>query len=174
MSALVITAAQAQNFHEFIRYDPYADVASSLRLLAVAIEDVRGHPGTWKWAVLSSHSAVQGALVCSLLRPDQFEIWDERSAKRLAEFLENSRTDPGAESPRLWLASFRTLLDRAQSDSRPSDARLRLTHQKHEQLLSLTEKRDEFTHFKVDGWSISSADLCGLDAVSKAIENFKS
>jgi hypothetical protein len=145
---------------DFIRFDPYADVASSLRLLAVAIDDVARHPGTWKWVVLSSHSALQGALVCTLLRPNEFDIWNEDSAKRLANYFEKSRTEVDAEFPKLWLARFNTLLDRAQCSTRPADARLRLTQNEQSLLLSLTDHRDGFTHFKLDGWSISCADLC--------------
>jgi hypothetical protein len=148
----------------WVQYDPYSDVASSLNLLAFTMTEVSNRPGNWKWIVLSCHSALQGALVCSLLRPHRIDVLDEKSGKAWLKYEEGATKVP----KKLRLASFEDLMMRAQNAKRPTDARLTLTDVDRNRLMSLNGLRADFSHFKFDGWSIQCELI--LTAVAAAIQ----
>ena len=135
----------------YIRFDEVEDVLSSLGLLALCAPLVREEPSYWKWAIISAHAALQGAMVCALHDTSGLSVLDKQSARGMREWFDKKIETPPNEK----LAHFNTLLQRC-CESQPlalSKAQLKDIKRLHEQF------RNSFTHFVPQGWSIEKAGL---------------
>ena len=135
---------------KYVRFDEVEDVLSSLGLLALCAPVVRKEPSYWKWAIISAHAALQGAMVCAL--HDRISVLDKQSARARLEWLDK-KTETPPKNERL--AHFNTLLQRF-CESQPlalSRAQLKDIKLLHEHF------RNSFAHFVPQSWSIEKAGL---------------
>src|SRR3954471_21164368 len=47
-----------------VHFDEHEDVLASLELVGEIVPLLKKRPAFWKWAIIGSHSALQGAFVC--------------------------------------------------------------------------------------------------------------
>jgi hypothetical protein len=136
---------------KYVRFDEVEDVLSSLGLLALCAPLVREEPSYWKWAIISAHAALQGAMVCAL--HDRISVLDDKSTRAMREWFDK-RTE---KAPNERLAHFNTLLRRCcESKGQPlalSQAQLKDIKLLHDHF------RNSFAHFVPQSWSIEKAGL---------------
>lgn len=130
MAAMSVGAHKAANRlarprPSWIRIDPASELADALALAVEFVERADSKHYAWKWVVLSVHTAVQFALVFAS-REDKWESTPEAGKN-------------------LRMRAFRTLLEGRKFEL--DDATLKAARR-------LNGLRDEFAHFKVDGWSL--------------------
>jgi hypothetical protein len=133
----------------YVRFDEVEDVLSSLGLLALCAPLVRKEPSYWKWAIISAHAALQGAMVCAL--HDRVSVLDKQSARGMREWFDKKTEKP----PNERLAHFNTLLRRC-CESQPlalSQAQLKDIKLLHDHF------RNSFAHFVPQSWSIEKIGL---------------
>ena len=138
---------------KYVRFDEVEDVLSSLGLLALCAPLVREEPSYWKWAIISAHSALQGAMVCALNDTSGVSVLDKQSAREMREWFDKKTATP----PKEKLAHFNTLLRRCcESKGQPlalSQAQLKDIKVLHDHF------RNSFTHFVPQSWSIEKTGL---------------
>src|SRR3981189_2878626 len=66
---------------QYIRFDEIEDVISSVELLALVSPLLRKQPSYWKWAIISVHNGMQGAMVCVLGSTSGVGVLSKKSAK---------------------------------------------------------------------------------------------
>ena len=141
---------------EYIRFDEVEDVLSSLDLLALISARITREPSYWKWVIVSSHMALQGAIVCVLAGTSSLPVLDKNSGRLMADWLDKRQ----GQIPDDRLADFGTLLDRAQDKQFTDGNPLALTAQRKKDILRLHRHfRNDFAHFTPKGWSIEVAGL---------------
>jgi hypothetical protein len=115
-------------------FDEIEDVLSSTDLLADVIPKLSNAPQYWKWAIVASHSCLQGAMVCAFQDASGASVLDKKSARALLRWF-----DEGGE----WLAGFETLLIRC-----VEGGIFTLTEQQENDVRRLhNEFRNTFSHF---------------------------
>ena len=135
---------------KYVRFDEVEDVLSSLGLLALCAPLVQKEPSYWKWAIISAHAALQGAMVCAL--HDRISVLDKQSARATLEWLDKKTARPPKNER---LAHFNTLLQRF-CESQP----LALSQTQLKDIKLLHEHfRNSFAHFVPQSWSIEKAGL---------------
>ena len=138
----------------YVRFDEVEDVLSSLGLLALCAPLVHKEPSYWKWAIISAHAALQGAMVCALNDTSGVSVLDDKSARETREWLDKKTTTPPNEK----LAHFNTLLRRCCESKYMRDQPLSQAQLKDIKLLH-DHFRNSFTHFVPRGWSIEKIGL---------------
>ena len=164
----------------WLEIDESTDVIASLTVCNKCLVEVAAEPAFWKWAILSLHNALQGAMVCHLsgtaqlgaLRSDTVEAvlaWHERDRRgeigRISEGLDElgihkfrfatNHDYPPVEK----LADATELFRRLQNVDRRCEggagAIIEISADERRSFCRLHELRNEFTHFTPKGWSIS-------------------
>lgn len=157
--------------------DEFIDVAISLRTLDMALKGVARNPTFWKLAILSSHSALQGACVCILTGTDGTGALAEKSEKALMNKLygetQNGRNfdDDTIAWPEEFIASLPELVKRL-----PNKLGASMCERSAESyplslegdLRRLHDFRKKLTHFPPTSWSLEIAGLprillCAVD-----------
>jgi hypothetical protein len=157
----------------WVRVDTIDDVLSSLELVAFLAPLVDNKPSYWKWIIVSAHSALQGAMVCALVDSTNTDIsvLSAKSAKKVVAW-HNAEIETRGEYPDERLADFSELLDRCINTDH-SEPLLVLTPDALEDIRWLHGQfRNNFLHFRPQGWSIEKAGLprfirVALDAVER-------
>lgn len=142
----------------YLSTDEREDVIASLEHLGRALEHAVADRGEWKWAILSAHAALSGALVCVTAGIANVGCLDGRSRLRMVAWLNGGCV---GEPPKQRLASPYTLLRRACRSSHP-DRRgppLRVSRETLRDVIVLHGFRNDFMHFRPAGWSIELAGL---------------
>ena len=138
---------------EYLYFDEIEDVLSSVDLLAMIVPLVDEQPSYWKWIIVAAHSALQGAMVCALAATSSIPALEKKSAEKMRKYLET-----GEGQPEQWLAKFDQLLERCRDGKCMSDKPLQLSAAQVSQLSKLNDHfRNEFIHFKPQGWYIERA-----------------
>jgi hypothetical protein len=108
--------------------------------------------------IIAAHDAVQGARACAIADTTGTNVLSEKSARKMLDFLEGtSKQYPGE-----FLADFKTLMNRANVELLPQDAK---------DIGMLHDFRNEFVHFTPKGWSIGAAGLPRItDAALRLVE----
>jgi hypothetical protein len=168
----------------WIRVDECTDVLVSLVQCFKSVSDVDREPPAWKWAVLSLHSALQGAMVCHLSGTAQLGALTERSVTGWLKWHtrdekgEIKRVDTGKgelgipqftfaakqdRPPVEWLADamelFKRLSDQERRLESGAGALLTISAGERAAFTRLHSLRNDFTHFAPRGWSIELAGL---------------
>jgi hypothetical protein len=143
---------------DYVRFDQRSIVIASLDLLACLQPSLKQDPLHWKWAIIAAHSAVQGALVCSLADTHGWGAFSKEIQKKHIKWANAGFV---GSPPNGWLAAFPTLLDWA-----ISLGALSLAEAEKDALLKLNEYRTEFVHFKPGSWAIETASLPPLMKVA--------
>ena len=140
----------------YLRFDEIEDVLSSVDLLTLCVPLVTRKPSYWKWAIMASHTGLQGAMVCALQDTSGVSILDEDCAHEMIEW-HNKRT---GKRPQEKLADFNTLLKRCRKGDFMQGQPLKLSHSQTRDIKRLHKDfRNNFAHFVPAGWSIEKAGL---------------
>ena len=140
----------------FIRFDEIEDILSSLDLLALVVTRLDEEPSYWKWAIIATHSALQGAMVCALQDTVGVAVLTDGSAHKTLNWLETGEGAP----PKEKLAHFDTLLERCRKTECMDDEPLKISETDVQDIISLHDHfRNNFSHFVPKGWSIERACL---------------
>src|SRR5688572_4047231 len=75
----------------WLRIDERSDVLASLSLCLNCLASATAEPATWKWAILSLHNGLQGAMVCHLSGTAQLGALDKESVMKWLEWHERDR-----------------------------------------------------------------------------------
>jgi hypothetical protein len=96
---------------EYVDFDEFEDVLSSMDLLAFVVPLANQHPSYWKWIVITSQAALQGAMVCALAATSRLPVLERQSAREMRQWLETQE----GHAPQERLADFNTLLKKMPS-----------------------------------------------------------
>ncbi|MFY9786404.1 MAG: hypothetical protein WA445_11185 [Pseudolabrys sp.] len=141
---------------KYVRFDEVEDVLSSLGLLALCAPLVREEPSYWKWAIISAHAALQGAMVCALHDTSGLSVLDKQSARGMREWFDKKIETPPNEK----LAHFNTLLRRCCESKSMRGEPLALSQAQLKDIKLLHDHfRNSFAHFVPQSWSIEKAGL---------------
>jgi hypothetical protein len=155
--------------HDYIHFDEIEDVLASVDLVALVAPLGREKPQCWKWIIIGTHSALQGAMVCAFADSTQTSILTDQSAKEILAWYDSDEATRG-KRPKERLADFGELLKRCTRE-RPNFKPLVLTPNQRRDIKRLhCHFRNNFAHFTPKGWSIEKVGLpriaeAALDAV---------
>jgi len=105
----------------------------------------------WKWSILATHSAVQGACVCFLTRTDGGGALDKRSEMSLLAY--HNQSSQMASSKKYNRDRKLGSLDYPKNSEIPSNGVRNLDFQR------LHNFRNKLTHFESVSWSLEIEDL---------------
>jgi hypothetical protein len=143
---------------DYIRFNEIEDVLASVDLLAVVAPHVRENPSYWKWMIIGTHGALQGAMVCAFADSTGTSVLEKKSAAKVLNWLNADEATRG-EHPKEQLASFADLFRRCLRGSHNCEP-LVLTREQCRDIRQLHhEFRNNFAHFTPKGWSIEKAGL---------------
>ena len=71
---------------DYVSYDEFDDTIGSIAALETHLTEFENHDAAWKWVVLFTHSALQGACVCYLTRTDGSGALTKDSEKALRRY----------------------------------------------------------------------------------------
>ena len=139
------------------------DVVYSIKHLSSCLEQVSVEQRAWKWAILSVHSALCGAMVCHLSGSAGIGALTEKSARAMLEWHEKARFgDPGA-CPREAVASPQDLFARVFGKSpfieQYPQTKLDATTQQQQAFEQIHDLRNQFVYFSPKGWIIECSGL---------------
>jgi hypothetical protein len=83
--AVIRSEEMCRNGDIWLRIDEQTDVVVSLSECLHCIRKLGEEPAFWKWAILSLHNALQGAMVCHLSGTAQLGALGEESIKRRSD-----------------------------------------------------------------------------------------
>ena len=149
--------AVARETASFIRTDEALDVLASLETCAYSLASTKESDSAWKWAVLSMHSALQGAMVCHLSGSDNIGALQEKSFKARICWHEKRRRNSNSKAPENKIANACELLKRLSGRSprfEEAGEIIEITETQRKSFKRLHDLRNEFTHFPPQGWSI--------------------
>lgn len=179
----------------FVCTDESLDVLASLQHCTLSLTQTQHSDGAWKWAILSFHSAFQGAMVCHLSGTAQLGALKKNSAEKWLDWYERDRLkehdceakddaefDPfnwgsarGEHPPNEYIAEAPVLFSRLDRSS----ARLEngcgevicISDTQKNWFGRLNNLRNHFTHFQPKGWSIEIVYL--KQSISNVLEVFE-
>jgi hypothetical protein len=141
---------------QYVHFDEREDVLASLEMFAAIVPLLKKKPQFWKWAIVGSHSALQGAFVCYLGGTSGIEVLDEKSAKKWHKWYETMEGVPPPER----MANFNTLLKRCCKKLKAAGLTNVATHKQIRNVVRLhRDFRNNFAHFRPMGWTIEKAGL---------------
>jgi hypothetical protein len=151
----------------YVRFDEREDVLASMDLLELITPLLGRRSALWKWAIIGTQSALQGAMVCALADTTGTSVLTPKSGGKLLDWLQSRDPDRGAP-PEERLAEFGVLLEKS-----IRELGLELSEQQEKDIRRLHDYfRNRFSHFIPMGWGIEKAGLpriveAALDAVEK-------
>jgi len=137
----------------YIRFDRFIDLETSLEQL---LAQIQGEPMTatcWKWALIATHSALQGAVCIALRGSAGFDTWKPKHLKKWLEAYEKNEDLPDPH-----LDYFMALYDRLFGNKPGIDREL---------INWLNESRNNFIHFNADQFSIERKSI--VDAIDESV-----
>ncbi len=159
----------------YIRTDEADDVAGSVRHAVKCWDMVGNDEQAWKWLALALHSSLQGACVCHLTTTAQpVGAVTKKNAVEWLTYFEASRTTPGVEPPGTYLLTLPELLKAVRrersSGNGHENVRVLINDQELGWLKRFhSEIRNQFIHFKPQGWSIDVSGVPGLGRLTGRI-----
>ncbi|MEX0954113.1 MAG: hypothetical protein WDZ83_02745 [Rhizobiaceae bacterium] len=160
---------------DWLRIDERTDVLVSLIECIECIRRVSEEPAFWKWAILSMHSALQGAMVCHLSGTAQLGAlskkswvetieWHEKDHQQAAgdDAIESERKPERDAFPDQRLADPATLFERLYRKTKRCEGAgepLEVMPAQRSSFRRLNNLRRQFAHFAPAGWSIELAGL---------------
>jgi hypothetical protein len=144
---------------DYVRFDEIEDVLASSDLMALVAPIVMKKPSYWKWMIVATHNALQGAMVCAYADTTGTSILDEKTGGRVLKWLQTPPEKQGKE-PKAHMAEFGVLLLRCMTKQPFYEPALVLTDQQLKDVKRLhAEFRNYFAHFQPKGWSIEKEGL---------------
>jgi hypothetical protein len=131
----------------------------ALERSAAFAQQLRNDPKSWKWLIISLHSAVQGACVCALRGHDTsgLNLLADEDRKAWLKWHKERFVNKETEPPRKRrLASLIRLFARVRDKEfiREPDTLIINKDAAHDVVL-LNELRNDFVHFHLGGWSLN-------------------
>jgi hypothetical protein len=152
-STITVANCRLKMARQYVHFDEVEDVLSSIDLLALCVPLLQKKPSYWKWAIVSAHSALQGAMVCALQDTSGVSVLDKDSAREMREWYDKRTGEP----PNERLADFITLLERC---CEMQGQLLTLSQSQVKDIKQLHKHfRNNFAHFVPKGWIIEKAGL---------------
>jgi hypothetical protein len=154
----------------YLDFNEIGDVLASVDVIAVLAPTLRDNPLRWKWVILATHGAMQGAMVCAYADSANTSILTKRSEAKMWAWLNNTLE----EQPTQRLDEFISLLKKCLRGSHNCDP-LVLTKKQCRSIKRLHWARNNFTHFTPQGWLIERAWLIppivvALDVVEELMQ----
>ncbi|WP_143499867.1 hypothetical protein [Pseudomonas sp. Irchel s3a10] len=85
------------NMKDYIRFDRFIDLETSLELLLVQIQGVPMTATCWKWAVIAAHSALQSSVCIALRGSASFDTLKPKSRDKWLEAYEKNKDLPNTQ-----------------------------------------------------------------------------
>lgn len=168
-----------------LRLDERTDVLASLNACLICLRNLSDEPSLWKWAILSLHNALQGAMVCHLSGTANIGALSVKSATAYLVLHERdnlgqiNKIDAGVDEqlgipitrlasnednpPKEFLADSNELFERLSNKDkrheRVEEGVLAITDSQKDSFRRLHNLRNDFSHFTPKGWSIELAGL---------------
>ncbi len=133
----------------FLEADTAEDAIFSLDVARHALGLVAQNDQWWKWAVLATHSAVQGGLALALEGGSGFLV---QKPGKMKEIL--AAHDQGLALPEPHMDNFLRLFQRAQAAGSLRSGILTFTSEEQDAVQRLDNLRDEFVHFNCKSWLV--------------------
>ncbi|HSO12876.1 MAG TPA: hypothetical protein VLT51_10920, partial [Anaerolineales bacterium] len=141
----------------WLHTDDKSDIIASLSMLLVALEQARGDITMWKWVVIATHGALQGAIACHLrgvgnnllvAKQDDAEAWLRAH-------------DQGTAHPKMMMDWFPNLYDKLKHTEIDG---YKFTPQGNQgrSIKKINEYRNDFVHFMVNGFSLEISGIPGM------------
>jgi hypothetical protein len=102
---------------DYVHFNEVEDVLSSTDLMALVAPLIGKKPSYWKWMIVATHNALQGAMVCALADTTGTAVLGNKSGARMLAWLETREGDRG-KPPEERLAEFGILLERCVTSGR--------------------------------------------------------
>ncbi|WP_068516982.1 hypothetical protein [Thalassospira sp. MCCC 1A02491] len=169
--------------------DEREDVLSSIVMCRLCVTEAINDRQFVKWAILSLHNALQGAMVCHLMGTANLGALDRKSFKRSQDWHQRDRCravhgEPTArekfpnipeKAPETKIADSRTLFSMLSNEHKRQEWAgdiLSVTEGEKRAFEKLHGLRNEFAHFSPKGWSIELSGVpeifrCNLDVLTK-------
>ena len=141
----------------WLRVDEREDLINALEHSVEIAFTVRSEPRNWKWLLIVAHSAIQGALVCTLTGTDGTGALTEKSIAEWQKWHRRRREGADAAPPKDRLASLLQLYGRAKQKEFMSEfggSPISTTEGQDADVGKLNLLRGEFVHFKSRIWSV--------------------
>lgn len=138
---------------DYIRFDRFIDLETSLEQLLVQIQGVPMTATCWKWALIAAHSALQSSVCIALRGSAGFDTLKPKDRDKWLDAYENNKDLPNTQ-----LDNFMALFDKLFDKESGIDKEL---------IRKLNGYRNNFIHFNNDGWSIAPKDI--LDAIGESV-----
>ena len=155
---------------DWLRTDEADDVRGSLRHAMRCRQFVSDDLQAWKWAVLSIHSALQGACVCHLTSTAvPIGAVTKKNAEEWIAYFDADRDEPTVQPPMTYLMALPDLIKALRKPNsagdRSNDAGIPVNDSELEWLKRFHDDvRNQFTHFSPMGWSI---EVSGIPALAR-------
>lgn len=147
----------------YLRFDERTDVLASLSVCLMCLRNVGGEFSLWKWAILSLHNALQGAMVCHLSGTANIGALSYKSATEYLEWFKGERKD---NPPKERLAYPNMLFKRLSNENKRYEggagAVLKITDSQKDSFRRLHNFRNDFSHFTPKLWSVELTGLPGI------------
>ncbi len=137
----------------YIEFDRFIDLETSLEQLLAQIQVEPMTATSWKWALISAHAALQGAVCIALRGSAGFDTWKPKHLKKWLTAYDN-----GANLPDPQLDYFMELFDRLFGSESGIDRDL---------INWLNQSRNGLVHFNTDSYSICRASI--VNAINEAV-----
>jgi hypothetical protein len=133
----------------WLRTDERSDLIASLAMLEIALSKVVSDIAAWKWAIITTHSALQSAIACHLgAMGNSLLVAKQEDAEAWLKAHED-----GTPYPEMMMDSFPNLYDKLKHNEiygykfAPRGTQGR-------SIKKINEYRNEFVHFMPKGWSL--------------------
>ncbi len=146
----------------WLRVDEREDAIGAIEHAADTVVTVTRKPLNWKWVIIATHNALQGALVCTLSGTAGVGALSDKSMTMMLEWFEVTRARPKTPKPKERMALPMELYERAKDEAYMGEfggSPLRTTAEQNADAERLNELRRAFMHFTPKGWSIEEAGL---------------
>lgn len=155
--------------NENINTNHALDVICSLQLTWTSLQQTAENNLTWKWVIISLHSAFQGAMVCHLSDTNQFDAFKAKDEQKWLVWHESDTNQDNVrdkDAPRLKLVRTGELFDRISDSERaaafPGQDNIEVGEDQRKAFDELCGFRNDFTHFTPKSWIIPIAELPNL------------
>lgn len=177
----------SKSVSNWLSIDEPSDVVVSVRHTLRLLDFVGDERAVWKWVIIATHSALQGAMVChlsgsaglgclSLKSASAWLEWHDKDGRGKINSIESEADEFGLirrraakkadRSPRSYLAKPDDLFDRLYSENlrieQGCGAVISISDSQKWSFRRLSELRNQFIHFTPKGWSI---ELSGLPRI---------
>lgn len=137
----------------YVDFDRFNVLEASLEELLMQIHKEPMTTTSWKWALISAHAALQGALCIALRGSAGFDTWKPHQLRKWLKAY-----DEGADLPEPQLDFFMELFDKLFDIGSGIDRRL---------ISWLNETRNGLIHFNADSYSIERTSI--VEAINEAV-----